>query len=131
MYGLNLAAPLAALYGWPLLIFILGVISITRLVTEDTILDGPRNWFFTHWPHEGFQSKTRPKRGNYTIISQGIYYVNEDTWLGKLASCPWCASFWIAGLLWLAFWAWPIATTFVLVPLGIRVLAGAFIHKTN
>lgn len=131
MTAFDMAAPLAALYGWPLLVFILGVASITRLITRDSLIDGLRDWFFTHWPHEGFQTKTRPKRGVFITTSNGAYYVNRGTYLGELVSCPWCTSFWVAAGLWAAFIAWPVGTTFFLVPLGVRALAGAFVAKTS
>ena len=126
MTAFNLAAPLAALFGWPLLIFVFGIISITRLITTDTIIEDLRNRFFVHWPHEGFTTKTRPKRGEFVTTSGAVYYVNKGTKLGELIHCPWCTGFWVALGLWAAFVAWPVGTTFVLVPLGLRVVAGAF-----
>lgn len=131
MMGINLAAPLASLFGWPLLILILGVISVTRLITIDSIIDGWRERFFVHWPHEGFQTKTRPKRGQFITTSGGAYYVNIGTKLGELIHCPWCTGFWVSIGLFAAFVAWPVGTTFFLVPLGIRVLPGLFQAVTD
>lgn len=50
-----------------LLISALAVYRLTRLVTEDTILDRPRGWA-----------------------------IGRAEWLGTLVTCPWCAGFWIA-----------------------------------
>lgn len=128
---MNLAAPLAYLFGWPLLVYALAVFSITRLITYDSLIEGWREWFFTHWPHEGFQTNTRPKRGRFITTSNGGYYVNVGTKLGELIHCPWCTGFWVALGLYAAFVAWPIGTTFVLVPLAFRVVAGVLMAWTD
>lgn len=121
---MNLAAPLAALYGWPLLFLALGIYSLTRLITKDSIIDRQREWFFHHFPPEGHQSKRKPKRGKSIVVSGGQYYVTEGTKLGELAHCPWCMGFWVSLVLFAAFVAAPVVTTFVLVPLGLRVIPG-------
>lgn len=131
MIALNLAAPLAALFGWPLLVFALGIFSITRLITTDTIIEGWRNRFFTHWPHEGLSTYQRPKRGKFIHTSGGSYYVNTGTKLGDLIHCPWCTGFWVSLGLFAAFVAWPVGTTFVLTPLAFRVVAGVLMAWTD
>lgn len=131
MTAINLAAPLATLFGWPLLVYVFGIISITRLITTDSIIDGWRDRFFSHWPHEGYQSMKRPHRGTFITTSGGGYYVNVGTKLGDLIHCPWCTGFWVAAGLFAAFVAWPVGTTFFLTPLAFRVVAGAFQALTD
>lgn len=106
------------------LILVLATYSITRLITEDTIADPIRNWFFTHWPNDGFTSKVKPKRGKLRLISQGTWYVDEGTKLGELISCPWCSGFWVALLVCVAAWFAPIWTILLLTPLALRVVPG-------
>lgn len=120
---MNLEPVLAALFGWPLLILVLGIYSITRLITKDSIIDRQREWFFQRFPHEGFQTKIRPKRGTF-IVTGDHYYVTVGHKLGELVHCPWCTGFYVSLALFLAFWAWPITTTFLLIPLGLRVIPG-------
>lgn len=121
---MNMTQSLAALFGWPFFILILGVYSLTRLITKDSIIDKWRDNFYVKFPHEGFQSKRKPQRGKNQIISGGVYYVTEGTKLGELVHCPWCMGFWVSIALFAAFVAWPIGTTFFLVPFGIRVIPG-------
>lgn len=106
----------------PAIIVILGVFSITRLLVEDTLFDRPRNWFFDHFPHDGYTTKKIPKRGKYNIISNGYHLVTKGTYLGKLMSCAWCAGFWVALGIYVALLLSPVWTTFVLFPLALRVI---------
>lgn len=126
---MNLASPLAALFGWPLLILALAIYSITRLITIDSLIDKTRDKFYDKYPHEGYQSKNRPKRGKWQIISGGVYYVTEGTKLGELIHCPWCMGFWVSTIVFGAFVAWPVVTTFVLVPMALRVIPGMIQSK--
>jgi hypothetical protein len=127
---MNLEIVLAALFGWPLLIIALAIYSITRLITEDSIIDGLRDSFFTQFPPEGYTTRVRPKRGDFIIQGQH-YVVTKGTKLGELISCPWCSGFWVSGLVFLAFWAWPVTTTFVLVPMALRVVPGIMKSLTS
>lgn len=52
------------------LVFLLAIYRITRLILQDEILDGPREWAFS-----------KVKRGGK---------------LEYLLTCPWCVSFWVA-----------------------------------
>ena len=121
---MNLAHTLAALFGWPLLILAFGIYSITRLISKDSIIDRQRNWFYDRFPHEGYQTKNKPKRGAAMQISGGLWYVTHGHKLGELVHCPWCMGFWVSALVFAAFVAWPVATTFALVPLAFRVVPG-------
>jgi hypothetical protein len=122
---MNLAAPLAALFGWPFLVLALGIYSITRLITRDSIIDRQRDWFYNKFPHDGFTTKKRPnpKRAQ-AIITGDHYYVTVGHKLGEVVHCPWCMGFWVSAVVFASFVFWPVATTFFLVPLGLRVVPG-------
>lgn len=51
-------------------VFILSVYRVSRLVIEDEITDGPRNWVYSK--------------------------INPDGKLAYLLSCYWCISIWVA-----------------------------------
>ena len=122
---MNLAATLTALFGWPLLILALGTYSITRLISIDSIIDRQREWFYNQFPHEGFTTKKRPNDKRCTFIVTGDhYYVTIGHKLGEMVHCPWCLGFWVSLGLFAAFVAWPVTTTFLLVPLALRVIPG-------
>lgn len=120
---MNLAPTLTALFGWPLLILSLAIYSLTRLITKDSLIDRQRDWFFDRFGHEGYTTKRRPTRGKF-IVTGDHYYVTVGTYLGELVHCPWCMGFWVSLGLCLAFWAAPVAVTFALVPLALRVIPG-------
>lgn len=122
---MNMESVLTALFGWSLLIVALGVYSITRLITIDSIADRPREWIFDRFPPANRTMKKRPNPDRCTFIVTGDhYYVTEGHWLGELLSCPWCSGFWVSLVVFGAFIAWPVATTFLLVPLALRVIPG-------
>lgn len=106
------------------LIVILAMYSITRLITEDTIVEDQRNWFFDRFPHEGYTTRNRPKRGVWQIVSGGQYYVTEGTKLGELVHCPWCSGFYVALGICAGLFFWPMVTLAVLAPMALRVVAG-------
>lgn len=123
---MNIEPTLAYLFGWPLLILALAIYSVTRLITKDSIIDRQREWFYNRFPHEGFTTKIRPNPKRCTFIATGDhYYVTVGHKLGELVHCPWCMGFWVSLAACLLFWAWPVGTTFVLVPLALRVIPGA------
>lgn len=119
---------LAALFGWPLLIVALGIYSITRLISIDSIIDRQRDWFYLRFPREGQTIKIGspfPGRGRCQFIVTGDqYYVTVGHKLGELVSCPWCMGFWVSLAVFGAFILWPVGTTFFLVPMGLRVIPG-------
>lgn len=124
---MNLEATLAALFGWPFLIVALAIYSITRLVTTDSFppVEKARNWLFQRFPPEGYTTLVRPDDKRCRFQIQGRHYVvTEGHWFGELISCPWCFGMWAATAVCLSFWAAPIGTTFVLVPMALRVIPG-------
>ncbi len=52
------------------IVFLLAVYRVTRLIIEDEILDGPRDWAYRQ--------------------------VKPGGKLAYLLGCPWCMSFWVA-----------------------------------
>lgn len=120
---MNIQPVLTALFGWNLLILALGIYSITRLITKDSIIDRQREWFYNKFPHEGFTTRIRPTRGEF-IVTGDHYYVTVGHKLGEVVHCPWCMGFWVSGAVFLAFWAWPVTTVFLLVPMALRVIPG-------
>lgn len=120
---MNLAPVLTALFGWNLLILALGIYSITRLISKDSIIDRQREWFYNKFPHEGFTTRIRPTRGQF-IVTGDHFYVTVGHKLGEVVHCPWCMGFWVSGAAFLAFWAWPVTTIFLLVPMALRVIPG-------
>lgn len=122
---MNLEPVLAYLFGWPFVILALGIYSITRLLSKDSLIDRQREWFYNKFPHEGFTTKIRPNPKRSTFIVTGDhYYVTEGHKLGEMLHCPWCLGFWISLGVCLSFWAWPVVTTAVLVPWALRVVPG-------
>lgn len=107
-----------------MLVFI--VFSLTRIMIEDTLFDRPRNWFFDRFPHDGYTTKRKPKRGTYMQVSNGYWTVTKGTYLGKLMSCAWCAGFWVSLIVFAAAMISPLWTLLIGFPLGLRVLPALF-----
>lgn len=109
-----------------LLLFVLSAFGWWILLSRDTILDGPRAWFYDRWPHEGY-TKTgniAPKRGK-SVWSGGAWYTTKGTFWGDLLHCPYCSGWWIAiaQLLVLAYWT-PLAITIPGILHGTRIAMG-------
>lgn len=107
------------------IIFALAVYSITRLITEDTFppIEKARNWFFDRFPYDGYVTRNRPKRGTWVSVGQN-YHVNIGHWAGELISCPWCAGWWIALAMSIAFLFFPMITLAICFPFAFRVIPG-------
>lgn len=110
----------------PLLIIIaLGIYSITRLITADSILDKPREWFFSRFPPAGYRTDRRPTNKKIRYVLNGKWYdITKGHFLGELVQCPWCTGFWVASfatlfLLWL-----PVTGVLLLLPHAFRVIGG-------
>lgn len=74
----------------------LATFRLWKLLADDAILDGPRDWLLIRVPEK-----------------------IEELW-----ECPWCLGFWIGGLLWAAWWWWPTATLAAVTPFVISALVG-------
>ena len=76
---------------------------VTRLITTDTILDGPRIWLLTRWPaSDTVFADYRP--GLMWVEASDGWMAERPSWLGDLVSCPWCIGFWIS-LMWVVLFA--------------------------
>lgn len=65
---------------WEFVLLVLAAFRIWKLVADDRILDRPRDWLL---------SRVDTKRG-------------RTKW-GDFLVCPWCAGFWISGLVYAAW----------------------------
>ena len=108
------------------IVLMLGVFSITRLISVDTFppIEKIRNWIFDRFPPDGHTSARRPTRGKWVLASNGIHHVTVGTWLGELISCMWCAGWWVSLATSMFFLYWPVATTMVLFPFALMVIPG-------
>lgn len=90
----------------------LAAYRVFRLLSEDTILDGPRAWVlgYSGWK-EG-----QPLPNSYR------------TKAAEFVSCPHCLGFWCSLAFVGAWWLWPRGTTLVAVPLAVSALVGAIAH---
>lgn len=84
-----------------LVIVLLGVFSITRLITTDTfpIFEKTRMWLLNRFPPDGWRTKRRPTNKNVRFVyqaSNGYYDITKGHWFGELIQCPWCAGFWVS-----------------------------------
>lgn len=77
----------------------LAVSRVVLLITQDVILDGPRDRL-TEWA-----------------------LVRDHDHLAYLITCPWCVGWWVALATWTAWLAAPGATTFIAVPLAVSMAA--------
>lgn len=88
-----------------LIVFLLAVYRATRLIIEDEILDGPRDWAY---------SKVKPG--------------------GKLAyllGCPWCMSFWVAIPLAILYVLSPTGMMVAGLPLAGSAVTGLIYQKVG
>lgn len=92
-----------------LAVCILAAYRITRVVTEDSITDAPRDRIY-HWawvePGDGvayqmFASRYDGEPGQPVPRAPWRTYVNE------LVNCPWCMGVWVSFAV-TAFWAWVV-----------------------
>lgn len=97
---------------------------LTRLVTTDSILDRPRDWWFLHFPPNRewarrYRVVWNEARGEWN--DAGVWFPmilrvrkpnggmrvswnlapsprRKTSKLGQLVECPWCIGFWLSGL---------------------------------
>ena len=86
-----------------LVVFLLAVYRTTRLILQDEILDGPREWAF---------SKAKPGGK-----------------LEYLLTCPWCLSFWVAIPLSILYLVSPTGMMVVGLPLAGSAVTGIIDQK--
>jgi len=92
------------------LVIVVGLASYraARLLATDTLLDGPRHWFFLRFPPRDHPYYTRAYR-----LTDGTWQVGDrkrhESWIGTLVSCPWCSSVWFAaGIVGALAWWWSV-----------------------
>ena len=114
-------------------ILMLGSFSVTRLIVADSFppIEKLRNWVYDRFPHDGYVTTKRPRRGEWVIISNAHYRVNIGHWFGELISCYWCAGWWVSLAVSACFVAWPLYTSVVLLPFALRGLVGIIGYKTS
>jgi hypothetical protein len=96
----------------------IGVFGWWRVLAKDSIFNRPRNWFYLKWPHEGFTSMNKPKRG-YSVYSGGAWYTQKGAFWGELLNCALCAPFWLGILMFVLYVHFPAAamiSSFIHVP---------------
>lgn len=95
---MNISEAVSSLSPVVAILLTLGAVGWWRLIARDSLLDGPRNWFWRKFPYEGFQEPDqtkRPKRGR-NVWSGGAWYCQKGTKLGELVYCHYCLSWWVA-----------------------------------
>lgn len=124
---MSLPAALALLSANPIfaLVLLVGTYGWWRLISKDSLFEELRDAFYRSWPHEGFSSpeSQRPRRGD-TIFSGGSWYTRKGTKLGDLVYCPWCLSWWIGIVQFLAFLVWPYPVLAIAFLQTCRVASG-------
>jgi len=85
-----------------LIVLILAVFRVTRLATTDTIFDTPRNWVHDH-----------------------------SSFFSEMLDCDWCASFWVAVPVAVAYWLWPDVTFWLSLPFALSAVVGLLTRFAN
>lgn len=96
---------------WEFVLLAAAAFRLWKLLAEDTVLDRPRAWALRAGKWRPDSAKAPPKR-----------YRSE---LATFLTCPWCAGFWIALLLWIAWVLVPDVTLAATVPLALSAAVGA------
>lgn len=78
----------------------LAAYRVTRLITDDTLLNRPREWFFRRYPPDADYASLQRK----TLSESGASYwqresspVRKVSMWGELMWCAYCIGFWISG----------------------------------
>lgn len=87
------------------LVVSLAAFRITRIITLDTITEGPREWLLLRFPPDPEHARLHPKKftinGKATTawMPDGRVPDRKVSKFGVLLSCPWCVGFWVSGAL--------------------------------
>jgi hypothetical protein len=90
---------------WQFALLALAAFRAWKLVGDDAVLDRPRDWVLD-------RLETEDEFGN-----------RGEAWT-YFITCPWCAGFWITGLWWLAWLAWPHGVLIVATPFALSAAVG-------
>lgn len=114
----------------PLLLDALAAYRLTRLITADTILDGPRD-ALVKWGYARRPNKPAPDLFDSRLPGEWSAAAQDDPHAPKLATlvtCRWCSSVWIGFAVVvarrLAPRAWPPIAEALALSAGAALLAG-------
>jgi hypothetical protein len=122
-----------------LVILALAVARLTRLVTQDTLTQGIREWALTRWPNAstefgdsevtghgtdslGYRTGTLTTGREVFRTSEAWYAVDPWKWSGLL-TCDWCLSIWFGIGAAAAYYYYPEVTFWVSLPLALSFVA--------
>jgi hypothetical protein len=122
-----------------LVILALAVARLTRLVTQDTITQGIREWLLTRWPNVntefgdsevtematdslGYRTGTLTS-GRQVFRTSEAWYAEEPFKWSELLTCDWCLSIWIGIGAAAAYYYYPEITFWVSLPLALSFVA--------
>jgi hypothetical protein len=122
-----------------LVILALAVARLTRLVTQDSITQGIREWLLTRWPDDstefgdsevtelatdslGYRTGTL-KTGREVFRTSEAWYAVEPFKWSELLTCDWCLSIWIGLGAAVAYYYSPEVTFWVSLPLALSFVA--------
>lgn len=89
---------------WEFALLAVAAFRIWHLLAEDTILDRPRKWAL------GLPRYFDPTQDDVRNFPR--YREHLATFL----TCPWCAGFWIAAIVWICWLAAPTVTLIAVTP---------------
>lgn len=98
-----------------MILLALAAYRVFRLLSEDTILDGPRNWVLKLGKWKEGQALPKGYRQR----------------LADFLICPWCLGFWVTLAWWGAWQVWHGGTLVAAVPFALSTLVGAIAHALN
>lgn len=117
-----------------LVLILLGVFSITRLITTDSFppIEKLRLWIFDRFPPDGYRTRRRPTSKKVRWVVQGDWYdVTVGHYIGELIHCPWCAGWWVSLAATIALVYLPLTTILVLTPFALRGAVGWISRLTS
>jgi len=119
----------------------LAIARLTRLITTDSITEPIRRWVLYRWPTDEteFGDSEIDGDGSVRTLWTGVEVVKltgHDGWLAlypkkwsEVFTCDWCAGFWVAIVVWVAYWFYPV-TEVLLTPFALAYVAG-FLNAHN
>lgn len=116
-----------------LAVLALGTSRLTRLIVHDSITEKLRTWVWYRWPADDTVfgdsevtvngSTGRLRSGVQVFRQQDGWYALRPRFAGNLISCHWCASVWLAIIVWTVWWFYHDLVIF-LAPFALSEIAG-------